>query len=169
MKKIFYLSVILVSVAACSSKESKAIDNIKLMESNKSLITSDTLINSYLDFVQKYPEHDQSPGFLDKAANACVRSNRMVKGARLYEKLAMDYPNDSLAPGALISGGVSFDAAKDPANAKRLYGIYLEKYKNHWRYKDVQYYYDATGKSEEQFMEEFLQRVAEKGDSTFIK
>ena len=66
-----------------------------------------------------------------------MKANNGVKGARLYERVAKEYQNDSLAPEALIRGGISFAAASDQANAKRLYDLFIANYPKHPRINEV--------------------------------
>lgn len=161
--------ILSVFLFACTGKQDKAIQDIKHLEANKSLRNSDTLINSYINFVKNYPEHKLSADFLFKAAQASVKSNRIINGAKLYERIALEYPADTLAPEALLRAGLNFDASSDPANAKRLYELFLKNYPKHPRYNDVKLYHENVGLSADELIRRFNERLLANGDSTLAK
>ncbi len=165
MKPVFFIAA-LTLIAACSgSKDEKAVADIKALESNSSFAKSDTLINSYVKFADAFPNHKLAPLFLFKAAQTCVKANNGVKGARLYERVAKEYQNDSLAPEALIRGGISFAAASDQANAKRLYDIFIANYPKHPRINEVKKWSEYAGMTEEEMIRKFEMEVLSKKDS----
>ncbi len=165
MKYSFYF-LLIVALSACSSnKEEKAIADIKALESNKSFAKSDTLINSYVKFADAFPSHKLAPLFLFKAAQTSVQAHSDVKGARLYERLANEYQTDSLAPEALIRGGICFAAASDQANAKRLYDLFIAKFPTHPRIEEVKKWSEYSGMTEEQMLKQFEQDVLSKQDT----
>jgi hypothetical protein len=154
------------AIAACSnSKEEKALADIKALESNNSFAKSDTLINSYINFSDAFPQHRLAPLFLFKAAQTCIKAHKDVKGARLYERMAIEYQVDSLAPEALIRGGISYAAASDQANAKRLYDLFIAKFPQHPRIEEVKKWSEYAGMTEEEMIRQFEQEVLSKQDS----
>lgn len=165
MRPLLLLTIIISLFSCVGSSEEKAIDAIKSLEANKSFAKSDTLINSYVNFAEKFPSHKLAPTFLFKAAQACVQSNRGVKGAKLYEKMAMEYQNDTLAPEALIRAGVSMAAANDPANAKRLYDVFIKHYPDHKRIEEVKKWSEYSGLSEEELIRRFQENLNNLNDS----
>ena len=85
------------------------IKDIKKLEENKSFSHSDTLINSYLNFVKLYPDNPNAIKFLFKAAESNVKAKRNAKGAKLYEQLATIYMDkDELASESLIRAGLNY-------------------------------------------------------------
>lgn len=156
MKKlIFSLSVLF--LAACSgNKEEQAIANIKALEKNASFAKSDTLINSYIRFSETFPTNKLAPVFLFKAAQVYVGSNRAMNGVKLFEKVANEYQSDSLAPQALINGGITYATLQDPANAKRLYDQFLKNYPNHPRFEEVKIWSETVGMSEDALINKFI-------------
>ncbi len=166
MKYAFFCLSVLV-LSACSSKlEEKAIADIKALESNTSFAKSDTLINSYVHFADAFPNHKLAPLFLFKAAQTSVLAHSDVKGARLYERVASEYQADSLAPEALIRGGICFAAASDQANAKRLYDLFIAKFPNHPRIGEVKKWSEYSGMTEEEMIKQFEQQILSKQDTT---
>jgi hypothetical protein len=166
MKHLFFV-LSLCTIAACTnSKEEKAIADIKTLESNSSFAKSDTLINSYINFSDAFPQHKLAPLFLFKAAQTCIIAHKDVKGARLYERMATDYQSDSLAPEALIRGGISYAAASDQANAKRLYDLFIAKFPNHPRIDEVKKWSEYSGMTEEEMIRQFEQNILSKQDTT---
>lgn len=158
MKYIFQLLIVLFLVS-CTSNEQKIINRIKQLESNKTLDKSDTLINSYMEFVNTFPQHENAPTFLFKAAEGKMRSKNPLEATKLYEKVAMDYPDFEKSPNALINAGVAYESFHDAANAKRMFETFMKKYPNHERFNDVKLMSENVGLSEEELMKRFMQRL----------
>lgn len=126
------LTICLFTLIACSSPEQKLISDIKTLEANKSLATSDTLINSYVRFANRFPQHPNSARYLFKAAAASVMAKRQGEGARLYEQIANTY-KDSTAyvSECLLRAGYNYMALNDPANEKRVFEQFLKQFPDH--------------------------------------
>jgi tetratricopeptide (TPR) repeat protein len=164
--KYFFQLLIVLFLVSCSNREGKIIDRIKQLESNKSLDKSDTLINSYLEFVNTYPNHKNSPTYLFKAAEGKMRSKKELDATKLYERVANDYPEFDKSPNALINAGVAYESLNDAANARRLFEKFMKVYPKHERYNDVKLMSENVGLSEEELMKRFMQRLGH--DSTNI-
>lgn len=165
-----YLTILTLCFAifACSDKKSpdSSIEAIKKLESNASLAKSDTLINSYINFSNQFPDHKLAPLFLFKAAQACVKNNQALKGVKLYEQLASVYEKDSLAPEATICAAVGFQGLQDPANAKRLFDGFVKKYPNHPRVEEVKKMSEFVGLSDEELIRRFNEQILNNSDSS---
>lgn len=111
--------------------------NIQQLEANKSLATSDTLINSYLGFVEQFPQHPYAIKFLFKAAEANVQAKRNLDGALLYEQLANQYQDSSLAAESLIRAGFNYQLINETNNQKRVFQQFLTQYPKHDRANDI--------------------------------
>jgi outer membrane protein assembly factor BamD (BamD/ComL family) len=157
MKKL-YLIIFTIVIVSCNGPE-KNMKDIRQLEANKSLATSDTLINSYVRFADKYPEHDSSVRYLFSAARVSVKANKVLQGTRLFERVATQYPNDTVyGPDALIIAGLNYSKIPDIANAKKMYDQFLRQYPKHRRYAEVAIMAEEVGMSEEQQMERFWKR-----------
>lgn len=144
---------------------SEAMRDIKKLESSKNLAASDSMINSYVRFADGFPEHDSAVVFLFNAAHICIKSNKVAKGARLYERIALEYKGNPFAPEALIRGGTAFASIPDPANAKRLYDMFIQNYPQHKRIGEVRVWSETSGMSEEQLFRYFKSEILQEDSS----
>ncbi len=152
--------IIVVLLTSCSGNSSDiSVKDIAQLEQNKNLSGSDSMINSYIRFADAQPEHDSSVNYLFKAAQICIRSNKVVKGARLYERIATEYKGNSYAPEALIRGGTAFATVPDPANAKRLYDMFIAAYPEHARIEEVKMWSLTAGMTEEELFKFFKSEI----------
>lgn len=158
--KYLALFTICLAFLACNNHKSpdKYIESIKKLEANASLAQSDTLINSYIQFSKQFPDHKLAPLFMFKAAQSYIKSNQVLKGVRLYEAMATQYKNDSLAPEATICAAVGLESLNDPANAKRLFDQFVKNYPDHPRANEVKSMSEAVGLSDEELLKRFSQK-----------
>jgi outer membrane protein assembly factor BamD (BamD/ComL family) len=166
--KVFFFSVLSIALIACNSVTDgdASIEQIQNLESSKNLSQSDSLIKTYMRFVDANPKHDSAVIYLFKAAQLNVRTNKVTPGARLYERVALEYKEDPRAPEALIRGGVAFATMTDAANAKRLYDWFIKDYPTHPRIEEVKMWSETSGMSDEQLMKRFQEIVQKAKDST---
>jgi outer membrane protein assembly factor BamD (BamD/ComL family) len=157
MKILSYLFLTVLIISCNNAAQERMAKNIKALEANKNLATSDTLINSYVAFADKFPQHEHSVKYLFKAAEASVRSNRILKGIKLYERVANEYNDTALGPEALIRAGVGYSTIPDQANSKRMFDQFIQKYPTHPRIGDVRKMSEYSGLTEE----ELIRRVIE--------
>ncbi|MEZ4805277.1 MAG: hypothetical protein R2852_07290 [Bacteroidia bacterium] len=166
--KVFLFCVLSIALVACNNGTSSdaSIEQIQSLESNKSLSRSDSLIKTYVRFVDANPKHDSAVVYLFKAAQLNVRTNKVTPGARLYERVALEYKEDPHAPEALIRGGVALASMNDAANAKRLYDWFIKDYPTHPRIEEVKMWSETSGLSEEELMKRFQDIIQKAKDST---
>ena len=165
MKLVVFISFCLL-VSSCSNNSTDiAIADIKDLEQNNKLKNSDSLINSYLRFADANPKHDSASAFLMYAAHICVTSTKVVKGARLYERVATEYTGSSLVPQALINGGITFATIPDPAHAKKLYDQFIALFPNHPRIEEVKKWSEYSGLTDEELFRRFEARLNAKDTS----
>lgn len=157
MKILYYVFIATFIISCNNGAQERMAKHIKELEGNKNLATSDTLINSYVAFADKFPQHEHSVKYLFKAAEASVKSNRILKGVKLYERVANEYNDTALGPEALIRAGVGYSTIPDQVNSKRMFDQFIEKYPNHPRIGDVRKMSEYSGLSEE----ELIRRVIE--------
>lgn len=159
------LSIICLFLLSCSgSPAEKELVRIRKMEKTAGLKNSDSLIHTCIRFADTYPEHAQTPGLLFKAAEMYIRSgmnagtDKVIKGARIYERMAFEYATDTLAPEALIRAGIAYSTIPDPANAKRMYDGFIKAYPSHARIGEVRVWSETAGLSEEELLKRFEER-----------
>ena len=100
-----------------------------------------------------------------KAAHICVTSSKVVKGARLYERVATEYAGSSMVPQALINGGIAFATIPDPAHAKKLYDQFITLFPNHPRIEEVKKWSEYSGLTDEELFRRFEARLNPKDTS----
>ena len=159
MKLVVFISFCLLVTACSNSSIDNAIADIKNLEQNNKLKNSDSLINSYLRFADANPKHDSASAFLMNAAHICVTSSKVVKGARLYERVATEYTGSSIVPQALINGGIAFATIPDPAHAKKLYDQFITLFPNHPRIEEVKKWSEYSGLTDEELFRRFEARL----------
>ncbi len=160
MKQIvFLLTLILASVACNHSPEELILKNIRQLEANNSLATSDTLISSYLSFVHQFPHHPYAIKFMFKAAEANVKAKRNLEGAKIYEALANQYKDSSLAAEALIRAGFNFQILNEFNNQKRVFKQFLIQYPKHDRVNDIKMSLDMLNYTPAQQDSIMLERI----------
>lgn len=138
MKKTLVIFSLIFGMVGCShSPEETLLKNIKQIEANKSLATSDTLINSYLTFAKQFPNHPYAIKYLFKAAEANVKAKRNKEGAQLYESLSNQYKDSALAAEALIRAGFNYQVLNEVDNQKRVFQQFLQQYPHHDRVTDI--------------------------------
>lgn len=162
MKTIYFLCLCILFAACTNGKVENELNNIKSLESNSKFKNSDSLIHSYLRFVDANPQHDSSVHFLMNAAHICVISSKVVKGARLYERVANEYPGNELVPQALINGGIAFATIPDPAHAKKLYDQFIALFPQHPRIEEVKKWSEYSGLTDEELFRRFEERLKNK-------
>lgn len=164
--KYTYFLVISFLITSCSNNViDTAIRDISNLEQNSKLKNSDSLINSYIRFADANPSHDSSATYLMHAAHICVTTAKVVKGARLYERVANEYAGNSIVPQALINGGIAFATIPDPAHAKKLYDQFITLFPNHPRIEEVKKWSEYSGLTDEELFRRFEARLNSKDTS----
>jgi len=139
MKNIFFLFVLILFVS-CVNIEKKQIKEIKILEN--ALISDTTLVLSvdnankciekYLAFAEKYPKHNNSPGYLYDAAKVTEGLNKAYDAIKLYGQVEILYPESDYAPKALFSKAFLLDEKlNQDVKAEKLYIEFIKKYPDH--------------------------------------
>jgi outer membrane PBP1 activator LpoA protein len=161
--KFLYYVIITAFIVSCNHKaENRMIKDIRELEAN-----SDTLINSYVNFANRFPQHEYSVKYLFKAAEAHVKANRTLQGVKLYERVANEYKDTALCPEALIRAGVGYSTIPDQVNSKRMFDQFIRQYPNHPRIGGVRKMSEYSGLSEEELIRRVLENNRQlEGDSS---
>lgn len=144
---------------SCKSDEKRMIDDIHKLEANKSLATSDTLINSYINFANKYPKHEYAVRMLYKAARANSKAHRSEKAFQLYKRIADEYKDTCCTPWALMAEGVYLQQKGDIDEAKKVYTRFMRDYPDHPLRSSAELNYQYMGLSEAEQMDRFWKSV----------
>jgi TolA-binding protein len=151
---IFFVVVLL----GCTNESEKLSKQIQSLETNKQFQNSDSLVNIYTLFSSKYPEHPNTIKYMFKAAEIQVKKNNLLEGIKLYETIGIQYNDKELAPEALIRASVCFQSIPDPANAKRMLDLFIEKFPTHERIEEVKQMNEIVGLSEEELIKRFTDK-----------
>jgi outer membrane PBP1 activator LpoA protein len=162
MKNIYFLSISFLLASCGSNAVELAIKDITSLEQNTMLKNSDSLINSYIRFADANPSHDSSATYLMHAAHICVTNSKVIKGARLYERVANEYTGNPVVPQALINGGIAFATIPDPAHAKKLYDQFVTLFPKHPRIEEVKKWSEYSGLTDEELFRRFQERLNSK-------
>lgn len=139
MKNISFLFILILFVS-CANVEQKQIREIEILEND--LISDTTLILSvdkankciekYIAFANKYPEHNNSPGYLYDAAKVTEGLNKVYDAIKLYGQVESVYPQSDYAPKALFSKAFLLDEKlNQDVKAEKFYIEFIKKYPNH--------------------------------------
>ena len=157
--KISSLVLLVLFLFGCKSDERRMIDDINRLEANKSLATSDTLINSYVGFANKYPKHDYAVKMLFKAARASSKGHKPERAYELYRRIAENYNDTCCTPYALMAAGVYLQEKGDIEEAKKVYAQFMRDYPEHPLRNSAELNYQYMNMSETEQMERFWKSV----------
>jgi tetratricopeptide (TPR) repeat protein len=177
MNKIVALSLIfsLFLFNYCHKADSEKEKLIKLIHKKEIVFKSGTkkdtvlytegrdLINSYNEFITKYPKDTNTPYFLYKAGSLYVKYLVDYKEAiKYFDELYEKFPDYRLTPEALfITGFIYSDYMKSTDKAKEYYKTIIKKYPNNRLAKDCEILLKNLGKSDEELLNEALKRRQE--------
>ena len=154
--KFFKIILVLTVLTSCNQADkTEMIERMVSLEKNKDFKTSDSLINTYLEFCKLYPEDENVVKYQFKAAEILVKQNKAVQGARLYETIGTAYDDKELSPEALIRAAICLESVPDKANALRIYELFVKKYPNHERIAEIKANMEVIGLTDEQLIERF--------------
>lgn len=171
----YYLLVLstLLVLASCGSTQTReeALAQVKQAEDHlyakqDVFQFSDSLatvtIEAYNNFATSFPEDSLSAEYLFKAADLYRAQHKYEPALDIYSKIQQNYPNYKKVPQTIfLQGFVYENDVKDLEKAKERYSAFLEKYPEHELAKDVQFSLNNLGRSPEDIIKEFNQKIEE--------
>jgi tetratricopeptide (TPR) repeat protein len=174
MKRVFYLSVmILIVLASCSPKTTtidekitslenqlKKYDDSKNMSEEQAILT-DSLFGLYEKFADENLDDERSPLFLFRIAEYKNAMGYPAKGAKMYEKFQDRYPEHKEAAQALWRSAIIFESViNDIVHAKKMYNKIIEEYPESREAADSKVMLDLmeTDKSPSEIIEELQKK-----------
>jgi TolA-binding protein len=156
--KYAYIASLLLLIAACESPKEKMLNDIKNTEVNDSIF-SPQLLNErkrlYLEFADKYPDDEQAPVFMFKAAQLCNGLASHHEAVQILNELMDKYPKSSVAENALFLQAYIFEnALNNTEAAERTYKKFLEMYPESEMAEDAEMSLKYLGKTPEQIWDE---------------
>lgn len=176
MNKFLLVSLIIIvtTLAACNNDKRKLKSEIDEMEKTAFTDTSGTimfetatgLVDKYIAYADQYPDEKESPEYLFKAAEISMNIGNHMQAIQLFDKFRERYPDHDKAPMALFFKGFVYDdRLKDLPTAEAVYDEFLVTYPNHEMADDVQAMKLHLGKSDEEIIREFEERLQEQEEN----
>ncbi|HZK08987.1 MAG TPA: tetratricopeptide repeat protein [Bacteroidales bacterium] len=166
-KNIFPIAVLLLLVVmiACQNSRREAIDQITKTEESvfdESGIIDQARINElidvYISYAESYPQDSLAPGYLFRAADVAMTTNRSNQAIILYQRIREEYPDYRKVPEAFFLEGYVYENYLGRLDkAKAIYEEFLEKYPDNDFAKDAEISLKYLGKSPEELIEIFQQ------------
>lgn len=166
-KNIFPIALLLLLVVmiACQNSRQEVIEQIKETEASvfdqNGMIDQarvDELISVYISFADSYPQDSLAPGYLFRAADVAMTTNRSNQAITLYQRIREEYPDYRKVPEALFLEGYVYENYLGRLDkAKAIYEEFLEKYPDNDFADDAEISLKYLGKSPEELIEIFQQ------------
>lgn len=166
MKKIVYVLALFFIAVSCESLKEKSLSQINRLENSDSIFNLNEmqdLYAAYVDFAVKFPDDEQTPHFLFKAAQRSHLLSKANEGVKLLEKILVDYPNSNYCEDALLTMGYMYEnELKEFEKAKETYEMFLKKYPKSNMTMDVKLAIENIGKTPEEIINGFNKENLEK-------
>lgn len=162
-----FLSIFLLLVACTSPKQKlnnqiSSLENSLFSESSSMIDENKTLelVNAYVEYADKFPEDTNSVNYLFKAADISMNLLDPNRSIQLFDRIMTEYPDYRKIPHCLfLKGYVYENSLRDLDAAKALYLAFLDRYPQHEFADDVQISLEHLGKTPEQLILEFQQKL----------
>jgi outer membrane protein assembly factor BamD (BamD/ComL family) len=168
LQKLILLVTSITILFACGQSKEKATTKIKELE--KQLFSTTTgpvdtakaneMINMYVDFEKKYSSDTAAAEYLYRAANLAMNTGKALKSIEYLNNIITKYPNyKKLASCYFLKGFVYDYHLKDINNARKAYQEFIQKYPKDDLTDDAQISLNNLGKSDEQIIREFEEKI----------
>jgi hypothetical protein len=158
IKNVLLISLGIFIIAACQSPKEKALKSIKNMESNDSAFSNELMMSlktSYIDFALAYPDDEQTPGFLFKAAQRAVVLQQANESVDLLLQLINKYPANEFAEDATFLLAFTYENnLNDLTNARKYYEQFLKNFPKGELAEEARLSIANLGKTTEEFFNE---------------
>lgn len=161
MRNLLLLLTFCLALTACKNKQDEAIQlidelNMQLTDAPvlEQKVVADSLVQCYEQFVEKYPDHENSPEYLFKAGEVNKGLERYMDAIDNFSQLYNKYPEHDKAPTAMFLQGFIFhDNLKLEDLARKSFEMYLRKYPNHKLADDARNYLSLMDLSDDELLE----------------
>ena len=164
IRSFFPILLVFLFLFACTSPKQKLNNQISSLENSLFSETSSMidenktleLVNSYIEYADKFPEDTNSVNYLFKAADISMNLLDPNRSIRLFDRIMTEYPDYIKIPHCLfLKGYVYENSLRNLDAAKALYLAFLDRYPQHEFADDVAISLQHLGKTPEQLIEEF--------------
>lgn len=171
MRTVYPIIIIIFVWISCQDPKERLDKDIKNQE--KELFSDPMWINNkkgatdlmqkYILFAGKYTDDKRAPLYIFKAAEIANGMGAFQDAIRYFEKIYMEYPNDSIASVSLFYEGVIYETQlKNYEKAKKIYRDFLAKYPQHELVGSARFSLETLGKSDEEVLKVLEQRQKDK-------
>jgi outer membrane protein assembly factor BamD (BamD/ComL family) len=155
MKKIFgYVFIVFVAITSCNSPKEKALKSLYEKENADSTFSPQAareLKEAYIAYAQQYPDDEQAPIFMFKAAQRCNVMGDHNEAIEILNQIFERYPQETVAEQALMLKAYVYENSLGAlAEAEKIYKQFLEKYPNSVMADDAKSALKYLGKSPEE-------------------
>lgn len=114
------------------------------------------MIDSYLEYVEKFPEDTLSPEYLFKASEIAMNFEQPHNSVRYLQQIENNYPEYEKYPTCIFMIGHVYDYyIGDLAKAKKYYTKYIDNYPDHTFVKDAKGALTFMGMTDDQLIDLF--------------
>ncbi len=158
---IFALIAILIISCTSKVKQQGKITTLEkeLFDSNSTSLDTtkaNKLLNLYEEYAKNNANDTLSAGYLFKAADLCMNTNKGSKAVELFSKIIATYTNfEKLADCYFLMAFTYENVLKDNKNADKFYNEFINKFPTHKLVDDAKFSVMNLGKTPEQLVAEF--------------
>jgi len=172
MKKnlsILFILFIGLILGACTSNRDQALSGIEKLEkklyADSAMVidhaTADEVVNAYIDFANNYPDDERAPEYLFKAAEVSMGLMKPENAITYFQKVCLDYPAYEKAPVCLFLQGFVYETQlNNNVLAQKTFLEFIEQYPGHALTDDAKFSLDNLGKSDEEIIRGFEEKLA---------
>lgn len=149
MKKLFFISLSLFFLLACSNKKDKLISDIALLEETMakedfpSKENMEKVIQFYDDYANNFPNDEKTYGYLEKKAKYQNASEKYSEAVKTYRTIINKYPNNPHTPeNMFMLAFIQDNNLGNKKKAEELYKKIIKDYPTHELADDAQFSLD---------------------------
>jgi outer membrane protein assembly factor BamD (BamD/ComL family) len=118
------------------------------------------IVSLYLEFEKKYPNDTAAAEYLYRAANLDMNTGKALKSIEIINNIISKYPNYKKITSCYFLKGFVYDYhLKDINNARKAYQEFIAKFPKDDLADDAQISLNNLGKSDEQIIKEFEEKL----------
>ncbi len=168
LQKLILLVIGITLFFACGQSKDKVITKIQELEKQLYGTTTgpvDTtkaneMVNLYLDFEKKFPTDTAAAEYLNRAASLAMNTGKAPKAIEYLNIIISKYPNYKKITSCYFLRGFVYDYhLKDINNARIAYQEFISKFPKDDLADDAQISLQNLGKSDEQIIKEFEEKM----------
>ncbi|MDZ4667205.1 MAG: tetratricopeptide repeat protein [bacterium] len=156
MRLFIAIFLSLTILAACQSPKEKSLMAIKDLEGNDSAFSNELMMQlktAYVDFALTYPDDEQTPEFMFKAAQRSIVLQQDNEAVDLLLQITSKYPKSNYVEDATFLMAYTYENnLQDLVRAKAAYEEFLKKFPNGELAQDAKISLDNLGKTPEEIL-----------------